>query len=88
MPDSFGDLDGGMRAGVKFQEVGLDAVAEDDAPFRHVGFNLQRMIGRDAPKHQGRGRRFAREWLPHREKEVLGIPRETRCRNGGGVSGP
>lgn len=77
-----------MCAGVELQEVGLDAVAEDDTALGHVRLDLQRMIGRDAPEHEGRGRGFAREWLANSEEQVLGIPREARSGPGAAARRP
>src|ERR1041384_1199488 len=68
------DRDDRLGAGVEFEMVGLDAVAEDDAVFRHQRSQPEFGSARNLAERQLGFRRLARKRLAHRKLQVIAIP--------------
>src|SRR6266542_2794308 len=75
-PFPFGDADDGLRAGIEFQKILFDSVAENHAVLRHAGFKDQRRFRSHASEHQRRARGLGWEWFADGVEQVVRIPGE------------
>ena len=73
---SFADPDRRLRPGIEFQEILFDAVAEDDSILRHLRFEDERRLPRDATENQRCAGRLRWKWFAHGEKQIIGVPGE------------